>query len=127
MALVWASLVVVTFAVTIERLELPDRAREVGRRSSECLDLLRDPSVADDVKEEGLRRQALRLFGLFARLAGGSLTALALPLGVVWLLDAAGLASLPDVLSVLERIDFLVGVTVVGIATYAWMRRGDRP
>lgn len=123
MALVWASLVVVTFAVVIERLDLPDRAREVGRRSRACLDVLRDPSVGDETKEEELRRQARRLFGLFARLAGGSLLALGLPLGTVWGVDALGLASLPDVLAVLERVDFLVGATVVGAAAYLLIRR----
>lgn len=123
MALVWASLVVVVFAVVIERLDLPDRAREVGRRSRSCLDALRDPTLGDDAKEEELRRQAVRLFGLFGRLAGGSLLALGLPLGALWGLDALGLASLSAVLSVLERWDFLVGATVVGVATYLLIRR----
>lgn len=123
MALLWASLVVVTFAVTIERIGLPDRAREVGRRSRACLDALRDPSLGDEAKEEELRRQAVRLFALFARLAGGSLLALGLPLGAVWGIDALGLASLPDVLAVLERVDFLVGATVVGAVAYLLIHR----
>lgn len=127
MALVWASLVVVGFAVVIERLDLPGRAREVGRRSGACLDALRDPSLGDEAKEEELRRQSVRLFGLFARLAGGSLLAVGVPLGAVWGLDALGLASLPDVLSVLERVDFLFGATVVGGAVYVLVRRFGGP
>lgn len=127
MALVWASLVVVTFAVAVERLDLPDRAGEVGRRSRACLDALRDPSLGDRAKEEELRRQAVRLFGLFARLAGGSLLALGLPLGAVWGLDALGLASLRDVLSVLERVDFLLGATVAGGGAYLLVRRFGGP
>lgn len=123
MALVWASLVVVSFALVIERLDLPGRAREVGRRSEACLDALRDPSLGDEAKEEELRRQAVRLFGLFGRLAGGSLLALGLPLGAVWGLDALGLASFSAVLSVLERVDFLMGATLVGVVTYLLIRR----
>lgn len=119
--------VVVVFAVAIEWLDLPDRARDVGRRSRACLELLRDPTVGDDVKEEEIRRHALRLFALFGRLAGGSLLAIGLPLGSVWLLDLAGLASLPDVVAVLERVDFLVGATAVGGATYVLIHRARGP
>lgn len=127
MDVVWALLVVVTFAVLIERLGLPDRAREVARRSRDCLDVVRDASLDDAAKEERLRRQSLRLFGLFGRLAGGSLLALALPLAAVWLADRAGLASTAAVLSVLERVDFLVGVTVAGGIAYLLARALGRP
>lgn len=127
MAYLWASLVVGGFALLIDRLGLPDRSREVGRRSGACLDVLRNPAVGDERKEQELRRQALGLFGLFGRLAGGGLLAVALPLGAVWGLDALGLASLPAVLSVLEQWEFLLGAAVVGGPVYLVVRRMDGP
>lgn len=122
----WAVGVVLGFAATIEALDLPSRAREVGRRGRECLGVLRDPSLDDAAKEERLQRHALRLFGLFGILAGGSLLALGLPLGAVWGLDLVGWASFPDVLDVLERVDFLAAVTVAGLVGYVVLRRVRR-
>lgn len=115
--------VVVVFAVVIERLDLPGRAREVGRRSRASLDVLRDPSLDDAAKEEALQEQAVGLFRLLGLLVGGSLLALGLPLGGVWLLELAGVASLASVLEVLERVDFLLGVTVVGLGAWLVVRR----
>lgn len=122
MSLVWAVAVVLVFAVTIERLELPARGREVATRAAESLEALRDPGLSDDAKERALRRQAVDLFRLLGILAGGSLLALGLPLGGVWLLDRAGLASFSSVLGVLERLDFLAATFVVGILGYLAVR-----
>lgn len=108
-----AVFVVIAFAVTIERLDLPKKAREVGSRATASLELLRDPSLTDDHKERALQREAVQLLRLFAILAGGGLLAIILPLAAVWGLDLLGLTSLGAVLSVLERIDFLVGVSLV--------------
>ena len=76
------------------------------------------PSMFGGDKERALRREAVRLFGLFGVLLGGGIVALVLPLGGIWILDRFGLASLSQVLSVLERLDFLLAVTAAGIAGY---------
>lgn len=126
MSVALAVAVVAVFAVVIHRLDLPDRAREVSRRAGECLEVLRDPSLADDVKEDTLQGQAVRLFGLFGSLAGGSALALGAPLAAVWLLDRAGLASWPGVLDTLQRLDFLTATVVVGLCGYLVARRLGR-
>lgn len=117
MDVVWAVGVMVGLAATIEALSLPDRAREVARRGRTCLEAVRDPAPEDAAKEERLQRHALRLFGLFGLLAGGSLLAIGLLLGAVRGLDLVGWASFPDVL---ERLDFLAALKGGG-------RRGLRP
>lgn len=126
MSLVWALSVVIGFAAVIEVLRLPERAREVARRGRACVEVMRDPELADADKEERLQGHALRLFGLFVLLAGGSLLALGLPLGAVWGLDTVGLASFPDVLGTLERLDFLAAVTLAAIAGWLVLRRAGR-
>lgn len=122
MSWVWAAAVVLGFTGVLAALELPARAREAGRRGRACVAVMRDPERDDAAKETELRRQALRLFALFGLLAGGSLLALALPLGGVWLLDAAGVASFAEVLATLESLDFLLVVTVAGAGAYAGRR-----
>lgn len=123
MSLLLAALVVVTFAVTIQRLGLANRARRVLTRAAECADVLRDPCLDDRAKERILQGHAVRLFGLFAGLALGGGVALLLPLAGVWALDLVGVASFVDVLSVLERVDFLAATAVVGLLTYLLVRR----
>jgi len=118
MNVVLAVFVVVGFAVTIERLHLPARAREVGRHSTASLDVLRDDSLGDAAKEEALQNRSRHLFRLLGILTGGSALALGLPLGVVWLLGQGGIGSFGGTLAVLQRIDFLAGTTVVGLLAY---------
>lgn len=123
MSFLLAALVVVVFALVLERLRLPDRARETGRRARESMDVLRDPSLDDRDKESALQEQSLRLFRLLGILLGGSLLALGLPLLGVWLLELAGVSSLAAVLDVLERPDFLLGTVVVGVGGYVTYRK----
>lgn len=123
MSFALAVLVVAGFALVVQRLGLPDRAREVGRRARESLEILGDRGRDDRSKERALRRQSGRLLRLLGLLVGGSALALGLPLLAVWLLELAGLASLAGVLSVLERADFLVAVTVAGTVAYLAVRK----
>jgi hypothetical protein len=123
MSLFLATLVVLVFAVAIERLGLAERSREVVTRAQDCVRIVRDDTLDDDAKATGLQRQAIRLFGLFGIFAGGGLLAILLPLGAIWLLDRAGVASFSEVLSILERLDFLVAAMVVGTLTYFLARR----
>ncbi|MFB6248524.1 MAG: hypothetical protein ABEL97_08145 [Salinibacter sp.] len=114
---------VVAFAALLHLFRLPAYAREVGRRGRDCLAVVRDEAMADRAKEEALQAHARRLFVLLGVLGGGSVLALGLPLGVVWLLDRGGVASLPDVWATLERPDVLLGTVVVGTAGYLLVRR----
>lgn len=109
-----ALFVVVGFAAILEYLELPRHARMTARRSRNSLSILRDNALEDREKEKALQRQSRELFRLLGILGGGSVVALGLPLGVVWLLEQVGVGSFWGVLDVLERIDFLVGVVVLG-------------
>jgi hypothetical protein len=122
-----AVFVVVGFAATIEYSDLPDRARTVGERSSRSLAILRNDSLGDREKEKALQSQSRELFWLLGILTGGSALALGLPLGIVWLLGQVGVGSFWGTMSILERLDFLAGVTVVGGAGYFLMRRFYRP
>ena len=126
MSLALAVGVVLGFAGVLHLLELPARAAEVGRRSREALDTLRDRGLDDDAKERALRRHSLRLLVLMGNLLGGSALALGLSLGGVWLLDRAGLASLPAVWSVLESPGFLAVTVVAGTGLWLVGRRPGR-
>lgn len=123
MSLLWALFVVVGFAALLHVCGLPAYAREAGRRGQDCLAVVRDDTMDDRAKEEALQDHARRLFVLLGILGGGSILALGLPLGAVWLLDWGGVASLPRVWATLERPDVLLGTVVVGTAGYLLVRQ----
>ena len=85
--------------------------------------MLRDDSLSDREKEEALQQRARRLFKLLGILVGGSALALGLPLLGVWPVEQLGIGSYGRTLAVLQRIDFLAGVTVVGVLGYLVVRR----
>lgn len=126
MSVVWAALIVVAFSAILERLRLESRAKEVGSHAGATLRVLRDPELDDDAKEHLLQRHATRLFALAGVILLGAAAALGVPLGAVWLLDAAGVASLSDVLDVLQRVDFLVAGSVLGVVAWRVFRRRGR-
>jgi hypothetical protein len=117
-----ALFVVVSFAALLEYLGLPDHAWAVGNRSRRSFEILKDDSLDDREKENVLQRQSGELFRLLGVLVGGSTLALGLPLGIVWLLGQVGIGSFWGTIGVLERIDFLVGVTVAGMLGYIIFR-----
>lgn len=118
MNLALATIVVVAFAVLLERMNVAASGRAVAERATKSFLVLKDSALTDDEKELALRREAVHLFGQFGAIVVLGLLALLLPLGAVWLLDRAGWASMTDVLDVLGRVDFLVAATVIGTAAY---------
>jgi hypothetical protein len=118
-----AVFVVVGFAARLESLNLPDHARTVGKRSSRSLSVLLDDSLGDREKEEALQSQSRELLRLLSILVGGSVLALGLPLGIVWLLGQLEIGPFWGMIGVLEQIDFLVGVTALGGLGYLAFRK----
>lgn len=123
MSLFLAVLVAVAFAAIVERTGLPAHAAEVMRRARGSLAVVTDRALTDDQKERRLRAEALRLFVLLGRMAGGSALALGLPLALLWFGDRLGWMSMPEVLDVLMRVDFIVGISVAGGLVLWWMSR----
>lgn len=117
-----ALFVVVGFAAILEYLDLPHHARAVGRQSKASLAVLRDDSMEDREKEQALQKHARQLFRLLGILVGGSALALGLPLAIVWGLERMSIGSFWGTVRVLERIDFLAGVTGAGLLGYLLVR-----
>jgi hypothetical protein len=124
-----ALMVVIIFAVLLHVFGLVDRASEVlsiGRRAAATL---RDPTLSDADKERQMQQSSLKLFRLLAVLVIGSAAALLTPLALIWLADFVGLLSFGSVLDMFLRWDFIIGGTIIGIASYVasvrWLKRSS--
>ena len=118
-----AAFVGLTFISLLKTFRLLERAPHVMAISTRALRDLRDPLLDDDAKEARMREHARTLGLLFTRLAGGTLVALAIPLSVVWVLDAAEILSLNRVLDALSSWPLLFAGTLA-IVAQLWLDRG---
>ncbi len=125
MNLLGATLVVIVFAILVHLLGLVPRTMEVVARSRESTAVLKDPKLDDDAKEKALQGLAMRLFVLLGFLIVGSAVALLAPVGMIWLLDIAGMVSLDGVLDMLQRWEFLIAATILGVGIYLAVWRRD--
>jgi hypothetical protein len=122
MAVAGAIFLVVGFVALVRMFGLIRRCGEVFDLARASLAVLRNPSLDDDAKESALQTHATRLFSLFFLLTAGTGLALALPAGIIWILDALQVVSLRAVLDVTLSWQFLLGSTLAGVAAWRLTR-----
>jgi hypothetical protein len=122
MALAGAVLLVVGFVALVRAFGLVGKCGEVFAVARASLTVLKNPALDDSAKESALQTHASRLFALFLALTAGAALALALPAGLIWLLDEIHVVSFHDVLEVALSWRFLLGSTLAGIVAWRLMR-----
>ena len=113
MSLVGAVFLVVGFVALARVCALVERSKRVVVLAKQSWQSIGNPDLDDDAREKALQRYAKELFFLFFAISLGSLTALGLPAGVVWLLDRAGLMSFESVVTVALSWRFLLSTTLI--------------
>jgi hypothetical protein len=119
--LTWAAalFVVAAFVVVAGLLRIPTRAREVLAHSRQAFADLRDPALDERAREKAVQGHALRLLWLFLVVTGSAAFALALPFGLIVLLDSAGLVAIDAVIALTLSWPFLLGTCLGGAAVWA--------
>jgi hypothetical protein len=123
MALAGAILLVVGFVLLVRMFGLIGKCRHVFELVESSLAVLRDPSLDDDAREHALQSHAKQLFALFFLLTAGAVLALALPAGVIWILDALRIVSFRAVVDLTLSWQFLLATTLIGVVAWWLMRR----
>lgn len=124
----WAAalFVVVAFVVLAQLLRVPARAARVIKHSRDAVADLRNSELSDLEKERAMQVHAKGLFVLFVFLTVSAATALAVPIGLIALLDAADLVELDAVLETGLSWEFLFVATIVGCGVFAFARSRSR-
>ena len=129
MDLLGAALVIVLFAILLHLVRLVPKTKEVILIGQQAIATLRNETLSDYEKERKMQQNSLRLFRLLIVLLAGSLFALLLPLALIWLSEFAGIFSVEGVLDMFLRWDFILGGSILGIATYIvsvkWLNRSS--
>ena len=120
-----AAFVVVGFLAIAQLLRIPARASAVIARSRAAVGVLRDSAMTDLEKEKAMQGHAKSLLASFFVITLGSAIALAVPVGVVLALDAAGVVEFDAVLDRTLSWQIILGATVLGFAVW-FARKGRR-
>jgi hypothetical protein len=96
------------------------RALQAVRTSRSALNVMRNPELGDDHKEVLLQRYSLALLRSFLDLLMRGAGSLAIPLGLLWALEVAGVVSLKAVLALTLSWPLLLGGVFAAIAAF-WL------
>jgi hypothetical protein len=116
---IWAAaiLVIVAFLVLLRALRAPVWLRKIVGATRGSIAIVRDPDRDEMWKAREMRALSLRLFGWCALLTGSILVAFMVPVGVLALLERAGVI---DLGAVLERtLHPAVVLLTAGLALFA--------
>ena len=116
MTFVGVTILVAGFVVLVRIFGLVEKSGEVFKISKLALSDIQNPGLDDDAKEVALQQHAKRLFSLFFLLTVGGAAALALPAGLLFLLEKMDLLSLNAVMTVTLSWEFLLASSVLIIA-----------
>ncbi len=112
MVLIGELVVIFGFIIFIKLFGLVRRTSRVAEVAKSVLAVIRDPSLEDHQKEMATQQYAKELFYLFFVIVAASLTALAIPLGIVWIMELANLLTVAEVIAGTLTLEF-IGIAVV--------------
>lgn len=113
-----AALLVIGFIALIKIFGLVEKSIDVINLARLAYADLQNPALNDDAKEVALQSHAKRLFVLFLLITLGGAAALALPMGLIWLLEQMDVLSLNAVISAALSWKFLLAGTVLAIVVF---------
>ena len=121
-----AIFVIISFLVLMKWFGLVERSMRVFAVSKQAMGDLTDLALDDDAKETAMRLHGKTLTILFLLLTAGGFGAVAAPLGVIALLDAATILLFDDVIDALLSWWMIAAATVLMLAAVIFgTRRSD--
>ena len=112
MDLVGGIVVVLGFMIFMKLFGLVHRTKRAAEVAKSVVEVIRDPCMEDRQKEMATRQYAKELFALFLVIAAASLIALAIPLGIVWIMEFADLLTVAEVIAGAFTLKF-VGIAAI--------------
>ena len=114
----WLAAIVLVggFILLLKPFRVIRNSQETLTLSREVMTVLGNKQLSELEKEKAMQRHSLAFMRYFVLILAGCAGALLLPLGLVWILDLAGLSPLDDAIAITMSWPFLLGSTVVGIA-----------
>ena len=120
MLLVGEIVLILGFMILLKVFGLIGRTKKVTGVARSALEVVRDRDLDDRQKEAATQKYAKELFSLFIVIAGASLIALGIPLGLVWIMELANLLTVAEVISATLTLEFLGIAVVLSGVMFLW-------
>jgi hypothetical protein len=115
-----AVLLVIGVITLMKVFGLFPRAMQAVRMARNALAVMYDPACGDDRKESLLQAYSVSLLRSFGDLLIRGIGSVTIPVGLLWVLEFAGLLSLEAVLDLTRSWPFLLGCVIAAGAT-VWL------
>lgn len=122
MSILGAIWLVVGFITLIKILDIFSKSADAITAAKLAYADFKNPRLGDDAKEIALQGHAKKLFSLFLLITFGSIIALALPIGLLWLLEQIGILSLSVVMATALSWEFLL-ISTLFVTVVFWIAR----
>lgn len=123
MVLFASLLVVVGFLIFLKVFKVVEKSSEVFGVTKTALAVVNNRDLNDLQKEKMMQAHAKSLFILFFFVTVGSFLSLALPFGLVWLLELMGLVSVDAVIAMTLSWQFIVATIVITVIYFILMKK----
>ena len=111
------------FFVAFQRSHLVDLSWSIIAESSGAIGVLRDSALDDDAREAAARKFAVRMFGLFGRIAALSLLVCAAPIAIIALAVAAGITDSDAIWRISTSWAFIAANVALFVIMLKWDRK----
>jgi hypothetical protein len=125
MALVGAIIVVLGFIVLVKLFGLVEKSTDVIEIARSAASIVRNAEIDDLQKEIAMQKYAKELFYLFFVITIISVLAIAIPFGLIWLLEFAGVLTVAEVIDETLSLKFIAITIVLSIALF-WVGAGKQ-
>lgn len=125
MALIGGLVIVLGFIILVKFLGLVENSTKVIKIAKSAIIIVRDTNLGDHQKEIAMQQHAKELFFLFFLIVMGSVVALAIPFGIIWLMELAKLLTVDEVIDTTLSGKFIAVTTIISIG-YVWLMRKKR-
>ncbi|MFC1997550.1 hypothetical protein ACFLXI_08105 [Chloroflexota bacterium] len=119
MALVGGVIVALGFIGLIKLFGLVEKNIRVIEIAKSAVLIVRDANLDDYQKEIALQKYAKTLLSLFFLITTTTILAIAIPFGVIWLMELANLLSVKEVIDMITSLEFVIATVIISIILVA--------
>ena len=118
----WAGgiIVILGFFVFVRLFRLVEASKQVFDITKSAIATIRSTALNDYQKEVTMQKYAKKLLALFFLITIGSIAALAIPFGLIWLMQLAKLLTVNEVIETTLSLKFIIVAVIVSIG-YFWL------